>query len=110
MDGTDLLRAELKRAAQSLGAPETIEPIIERPRDPSHGDWATNLAMVLAKPLRQRPLDLADAIVERLDKTRAGLRSAEVAKPGFINFRVAADIFAEGLRALIAAGDQYGRS
>src|SRR5262245_9372063 len=110
MDGTDLLRAELKRAAQSLGAPDTIEPIIERPRDPSFGDWSTNLAMVLAKPLGRRPRDLAQEVVERLDKTRAGIKSAEVAGAGFINFRVAADIFAEGLRALIAAGDQYGRS
>src|SRR5215510_15103112 len=110
MDGTDLLRAELKRAALSLGAPETIEPIIERPRDPSHGDWATNLAMVLAKPLRQRPRDLAQAIIERLDFKRAGIESPEVAGPGFINFRVSAEIFAEELRALIGAGDQYGRS
>src|SRR5262245_13464338 len=110
MDGTDLLRAELKRAAQSLGAPETIEPLLERPRDPSHGDWATNLAMVLAKPLGRRPRDLAESIVERLDKTRAGVKSADVAGPGFINFRLSADVFAEGLRALIAAGDQYGRS
>jgi len=110
MDGTDLLRAELKRAAVSLGAPETIEPVLERPRDPSHGDWATNLAMVLAKPLGRRPRDLAESIVERLDKTRAGVKSADVAGPGFINFRLAADVFAEGLRALIAAGDQYGRS
>jgi arginyl-tRNA synthetase len=110
MDGTDLLRAELVRAAQSLGAPETVDPVIERPRDPAFGDWATSLAMVLAKPLKQRPRDLAQAIVERLDFRRAGISSAEIAGPGFINFRVAADVFAEGLRALIAAGDGYGRS
>ncbi len=110
MDGTDLLRAELVRAAQSLGAPENVDPVIERPRDPAFGDWATSLAMVLAKPLKQRPRDLAQAIVERLDFRRAGISSAEIAGPGFINFRVAADVFAEGLRALIAAGDEYGRS
>ena len=110
MDGADLLRAELARAAHSLGAPADVEPQLERPRDPAFGDWATNLAMVLAKPLRQRPRDLASAIVERLDHARAGIRSAEIAGPGFINFRVATDVFAEGLRALIAAGDQYGHS
>ncbi len=48
MDGTDQLRAELVRAAVSLGAPDSIEPVIERPRDPSFGDWATNLALTLA--------------------------------------------------------------
>jgi len=110
MDGTDLLRAELVRAAQSLGAPDRVEPVIERPRDPAFGDWATNLAMVLAKPLRQRPRDLAQALIERIDFTRAGVTSAEIAGPGFINFRVAPEVFAEGLRALIAAGEEYGRS
>ena len=110
IDGTEALRAELVRAAQSLGASETVEPVLERPRDPSFGDWATNLAMVLAKRLGQRPRDLAAAVIERLDFARAGVSSAEVAGPGFINFRVSSNVFAEGLRALIAAGELFGRS
>jgi arginyl-tRNA synthetase len=110
MDGTELLRAELSRAAQSLGASPDIEPQLEHPRDPSFGDWASNLAMTLAKPLGRKPRELAQAIVERLDYARAGISSAEIAGPGFINFRVADDVFAEGLRALIAAADRYGRS
>jgi arginyl-tRNA synthetase len=110
MDGTELLRAELSRAAQSLGASPDIEPQLEHPRDPSFGDWASNLAMTLAKPLGRKPRELAQAIVERLDYARAGISNAEIAGPGFINFRVADDVFAEGLRALIAAADQYGRS
>ncbi len=110
MDGTEQLRAELTRAAQSLGAPSTVDPVIERPRDPSFGDWATNLAMVLAKSLGRKPRDLAAAIIERLDFARAGISAADIAGPGFINFRVASDVFAEGLRALIAAGAEYGHS
>jgi arginyl-tRNA synthetase len=110
MNGTDLLRAELVRAARSIGAPESVEPVIERPRDPSFGDWATSLAMVLAKPLRRRPRDIAQALVERVDFVRAGISAADIAGPGFINFRVSSDVFAEGLRALIAAADQYGKS
>jgi len=110
MDATELLRAELARAAHSLGAPDDVEPLLERPRDPSFGDWATNLAMTLAKPLGRKPRELAQAIVERLDYARAGISSAEIAGPGFINFRVSGDVFAEGLRALIAASDQYGHS
>jgi arginyl-tRNA synthetase len=109
-DGTEPLRAELVRAAQSLGAVDGIEPVLERPRDPAFGDWATNLAMVLAKKLGARPRDLATSIIERLDYARAGISSAEVAGPGFINFHVSSNVFAEGLRALIAAGDQYGKS
>src|ERR1043165_9342128 len=110
MAETDLLRAELVRAARSLGAPDDVEPVLERPRDPAFGDWATNLALVLAKPLGRKPRDVAHAIVERLDFARAGITSADIAGPGFINFRVRADVFAEGLRALIGAADQYGRS
>jgi arginyl-tRNA synthetase len=110
MDGTDQLRAELVRAAQALGAPDTVDPIVERPRDPSFGDWTTNVAMTLAKPLGKKPRDLATAIIERLDFARAGIKSAEIAGAGFINFRVASDVFAEGLRSIIAAGAQYGRS
>ena len=110
MDTTEALRAELIRVARSLGAPDTVEPVLERPRDPSFGDWATNLAMVLAKPLGNKPRDLATAMVERIDQARAGIRSAEIAGPGFINFRLATDVFAEGLRALIAAGDRFGHS
>jgi arginyl-tRNA synthetase len=110
MDGTETLRAELVRAARSLGAPTDVEPLIERPRDPSFGDWATNIAMVLAKSLGTKPRDLAAAIIERLDFAHAGISSAEIAGPGFINFRVAADVFSEGLRALLAADTHYGRS
>jgi arginyl-tRNA synthetase len=110
MSATDLLRAELTRAARSLGAPEAIEPVLERPRDPSFGDWATNLALVLAKPLRSKPRDLAQGIVEAIDFRRAGIRSAEIAGPGFINFRVDTDVVAQGITSLIQADESYGRS
>ncbi|HVE33363.1 MAG TPA: arginine--tRNA ligase [Gemmatimonadaceae bacterium] len=110
MADTDLLRAELARAAHSLGAPADVDPILERPRDPAFGDWATNLAMVLAKKLGLKPRDLAAAIIERLDQSRAGIKSAEIAGPGFINFRVSSDVFAEGLRGLIVADAKYGHS
>jgi arginyl-tRNA synthetase len=110
MDGTELLRAELARAAHSLGAPSDVEPLLERPRDPSFGDWATNLAMVLAKPLRSKPRDVAQGIVNAIDYRRAGIRSAEIAGPGFINFRVDADIVSSGITALIAANESYGHS
>ena len=110
MSATELLRAELTRAARSLGAPEPIDPVLERPRDPAFGDWATNLAMVLAKPLRSKPRDLAQSIVERLDFSRAGVKSAEIAGPGFINFRVDTNVVARGLAALLAADESYGHS
>jgi len=106
----ELLRAELTRAASSLGATDGIEPVLERPRDPAFGDWATNLAMVLAKPLGQKPRDLAQKLIAAIDRKAAGISSAEVAGPGFINFRMDAARVAQGIAALVAAGDEYGRS
>ncbi|HEX5972594.1 MAG TPA: arginine--tRNA ligase [Gemmatimonadaceae bacterium] len=106
--GTDALRAELARAARSLGAPADVEPLLERPRDPAFGDWATNVAMVLAKPLGRKPRDLAQDLVKALDFQAAGLASVDVAGPGFINLRMSADTVADGLRALVAAGERYG--
>ena len=50
MSSADRIRAELVTAARELGADETVDPIIERPREPSLGDWTTNLAMTLARP------------------------------------------------------------
>jgi arginyl-tRNA synthetase len=109
-DGVDVLRAELARAAQRLGAPAGTEPVLERPRDPSFGDWATNIAMVLAKPLGRKPRDLAQQIVDSIDRSAAGIASAEIAGPGFINFRLDAARVAQGIAALVAAGDDYGHT
>ena len=90
MDGTDLLRAELVRAARSLGAPDDVEPVIERPRDPAFGDWATNLAMVLAKPLGQEAARSRDRRSSSASTSRARASARRRSPgPGFINFRVA---------------------
>jgi arginyl-tRNA synthetase len=104
------LRAELTRAARAVGAPEDFEVILERPRDSSFGDWATNAAMMLARSLRKKPRDIAEALSKEIDRDRAGLSAVEIAGPGFINFRVATDSVARGLAAVVAAGEGFGRS
>jgi arginyl-tRNA synthetase len=109
MTATDEIRAELSRAARELGAPDDPEPALERPRDPAHGDWSTNFAMLLARPLRRKPLDIARSLVDILDLTHAGVRAVEIAGPGFINFRMDTGVVARGLETIIAAGDRYGR-
>src|SRR5450432_3389411 len=65
----------------------TVEP----PRDPSHGDWATNVAMVLAKEAGRKPREIADAYAEQLRKVDS-VASAEVAGPGFINVRLRPEV------------------
>jgi arginyl-tRNA synthetase len=108
MASADTLRAELTRMARALGAPESFEPVLERPRDPSFGEWTTNAAMMLARPLGRKPRDIAQTIVDSLDLAAAGVSGAEVAGPGFINFRVDAGTLARGLPAIVAAGPEYG--
>ncbi len=83
----------------------TLEP----PRDPSHGDLATNAAMVLAKPAKTNPRALAEQIVERL-KAEPGIVSAEIAGPGFINMRLDAGAWQAELEAIDVLGSDYGRS
>ena len=83
----------------------TVEP----PRDPSHGDLATNAAMVLAKPAGLNPRALAELLVAELLKV-PGVASAEIAGPGFINLRVDAAAWLAELRAIAALGADYGRS
>ena len=109
MAGDDLLRAELTRTVRALGAPDDVAPVLERPRDPAFGDWATNLAMVLAKGLGKKPRDFAQQIIDGMDLARAGVSSAEIAGPGFINFRAASDTLSQALLALVHCGAEYGR-
>jgi arginyl-tRNA synthetase len=105
----DALRAELARAARTLGAPDDVSPILERPRDPAFGDWATTLAMTLAKPLGKKPRDIAEALIAALDRPRVGIVSAEIAGPGFINIRLDPGYQARGLLQILAAPEQWGR-
>ena len=109
MTATDQIRAELSRAARELGAPDHGEPALERPRDPAHGDWSTNFAMLLARPLRRKPLDIAKALVDAIRLDEAGVRAIEIAGPGFINFRMDTGRVARDLVKIIAAGHRYGR-
>jgi arginyl-tRNA synthetase len=85
-------------------------PLLERPRDPAFGDWATNIAMVLAKQLGRKPRDLAQQLIDGLDLAAAGLASVEIAGPGFINFRLHANTLFQGISALVAQGPEYGLS
>ncbi|MEW9854428.1 arginine--tRNA ligase [Novosphingobium sp. M1R2S20] len=99
LEGAGTLPAGLKREAI------TVEP----PRDPSHGDLATNAAMVLAKPAGMKPRDLAEALVAELVKLPS-VESAEIAGPGFINLRLAPAAWLAELRAIAELGADYGRS
>jgi arginyl-tRNA synthetase len=105
-----VIRAELVRAARSLGVTESVEPVIERPRDPAHGDWATNLAMTLARPLKRKPADIARELIAAMNLADAGVAEATVAGPGFINFRIAAGSLASSLVKILDERESFGRT
>ncbi len=106
---SEALRTELARVAAALGA-DDLEFTLEQPRDPSHGDLATNLAMLLARRERSNPRAVAERVVATLDMPATGASAVEIAGPGFLNFRLATDTLAASHAAILAAGPRYGRS
>jgi arginyl-tRNA synthetase len=87
--------------------PETVT--IERPRNPEHGDYATNLALQLGKKVGVNPRELADWLASALTAT-SGISAAEVAGPGFVNLRIEASAQAVVIDNVLSAGAQYGGS
>jgi arginyl-tRNA synthetase len=101
----DALEAAGTLPAGLARGPVTVEP----PRDPAHGDLATNAAMVLAKPAGTNPRALAEALVGELSRLPE-VTSAEIAGPGFINLRLDDRVWRDELRAIAELGADYGRS
>ncbi len=91
------------------GALDTTRVTVEPPRDPSHGDLATNAAMVLSKSVGENPRALAERLAEVLRRD-ADVGAAEVAGPGFVNLRLADGYWQARLGDMLDAGTDYGRS
>ncbi|QRN04520.1 arginine--tRNA ligase [Legionella sp. MW5194] len=100
--------ATLKTAAV-IPAELNVEIRIERTKDADHGDFATNLAMMLAKPCRQSPRQLAELIIAHLPKAPA-LERVEIAGPGFINFFLKSDTLSQVIAEILKQGEAYGSS
>jgi len=105
----DTLRSALVQAAAKLGAP-VADVLLERPKDTAHGDVATNLALALAKTLKEKPRDVAGKLVAALQLPPGFVRKVEIAGPGFINFFLAGEQVVAVLPAILAAGAGYGKS
>ena len=102
---SDALRAAIAR----VGIDAAAEPVLERPRQAGHGDFACNIALALAKPLGRNPRELAQSLVDALHAPGL-LARAEVAGPGFINLFVDAAARNGVVRAVLAAAGDFGRS
>jgi arginyl-tRNA synthetase len=104
------LEREIVRVLTEMGVEEPGEIVLERPRNPDHGDWATNVAMTLARVLKRAPRQIAEDIAERIDAGALGIDAIEVAGPGFINFRLAQGAVTGALPDILARDTDYGRS
>jgi arginyl-tRNA synthetase len=112
----DLVRAIAAARDRAIAAgavdipPDAALPAIgiERPANPDHGDWASNVAMQLAPAARMAPMRIAQAIVEHLDRPDS-IASLDVAPPGFLNIRLDAAWLAAQVGPILDAGAEYGR-
>jgi arginyl-tRNA synthetase len=107
----NILRAALQRLAQSEGVGEIAEldPELQRTRDARHGDFTTNVAMRVAKSLGRQPREFAAALIDALPDSPI-VTDVQIAGPGFVNFTLAPSAYQDELRAILRAGDSYGRS
>ncbi|WP_202845145.1 arginine--tRNA ligase [Luteimonas saliphila] len=110
------LRGLIEQAIAGLRAAGTLPDdlatpdfVVERPKDRAHGDFSSNVAMLLAKPARSNPRALAQALVDALPRG-GDISSVEIAGPGFLNFRLSQQAWQRQMRLVHAEGGRYGRS
>ncbi|SDQ12507.1 arginine--tRNA ligase [Virgibacillus salinus] len=109
----DVLKREI--AASVLNANLATEDelpsvILEKPKDKAHGDFATNIAMQLARVAKKAPRQIADDIVANIDQTKATIEKVEIAGPGFINFFMKNDYLGELVPTILKADKTYGQT
>ena len=105
-----LLAQAIEKLKRTEFLPADVQPRIgvEQTRDPAHGDWASNLAMMLAKPAGKPPREVAQAIIDALPQDSA-ISGVEIAGPGFINFRLAQGVALLPIKDALDQGQDYGR-
>ncbi|BCU53128.1 arginine--tRNA ligase [Staphylococcus auricularis] len=106
----ETLVEEIKASIQQAQLAEDIPEIkIETPKDSSHGDFSTNIAMVLTKIAKRNPREIAQAIVDHLEASKAHVKQVDIAGPGFINFYLDNSYLTDIIPEAIEKGDQFGR-
>ncbi|UJL46015.1 arginine--tRNA ligase [Virgibacillus sp. NKC19-16] len=89
---------------------ELPEIILEKPKEKAHGDFATNIAMQLARIVKKAPREIAGDITANLDQSKAQVEKVEIAGPGFINFFMKNDFLRNAIPGILQAGDTYGQT
>ena len=107
------LKQEIKAAVIKAGlATEEQIPdvVLELPREKTHGDYSTNMAMQLHKIAKKAPRMIAEAIIAKFDNSKASIEKIEIAGPGFINFYMNNRYLTELIPVILKAGEAYGES
>ncbi|WP_026672761.1 arginine--tRNA ligase [Alkalihalobacterium bogoriense] len=109
----EALKSEIVSAIEKAGLAkgnEIPEVVLELPRDKAHGDYATNMAMRLAKVAKKAPRAIAEDIVAHLDKEKASISKVDIAGPGFINFYMDNSYLLEIIKEVLTQKEQYGKT
>lgn len=109
----EVLKTEIETAIIQAGlATEEELPTIalEKPKDKQHGDFASNIAMQLARIAKKAPRQIAEEIVANLDQSKASIEKVDIAGPGFINFFMKSDFLGELIPTILEAGEDYGQT
>ena len=104
-----LIKQWLQHALEQLSIVPPAAIQVERTKDPQHGDFASNIALLLAKPLGKNPRELAELICQHLPAD-GRIHKTAVAGPGFINFYLSADVTFNVVKTILSAGEKYGHS
>jgi arginyl-tRNA synthetase len=107
------VKSEIKNAVMKAGlaTEEQIpEIILETPKDKAHGDYATNMAMQLARVAKKAPKMIAEEIINHFDRSKASIEKMEIAGPGFINFYMNNSYLTDLIPTILKDGSEYGRS
>ena len=109
MDVIESLKLKIQKALSKLGQEVSLDDIIiEKSKDSTHGDYASNVAMKFSRLFGKAPRDVANLIIENIDLD--GIDKIEIAGPGFINFFMKNDSLQAFVQKIINEGDNYGRS
>ncbi|PWA11909.1 arginine--tRNA ligase [Pueribacillus theae] len=109
----DQLKEELYQSIEKAGLAKREEVptiVLETPKEKAHGDYASNIAMQLARVAKKPPRAIAEAIAANIDKQKASITKIDIAGPGFINFFLDNQYLTAVVPAIVEAGDRYGES
>ena len=113
MDIKSVITDLIKKAVMDLGTEVAEVPAftLEHPDEMSHGDFATNVALMLSKPLKKAPVQIAKEILEKINQNKtAEIEKVEVAGPGFINFYLSSKYFAKGVGEILNEKEDFGKN